>query len=91
MIQRRRTYCHEAGHYIDKSLSVNGVRYAEGSEWTKAMTDDRMISGSKSVTEYGKNSKMEDFAESVAEYIRDDSTFIKKFPNRARLIEQILK
>ena len=86
-----RTYCHESGHYIDKSLSVNGIRYAESSEWTKAMTDDKMVSGSKSVTTYGENSNVEDFAESVAEYIRDNSTFIKKFPNRAKLIEQILK
>lgn len=55
------------------------------------MTDDKMVSGSKSVTTYGENSNVEDFAESVAEYIRDNSTFIKKFPNRAKLIEQILK
>lgn len=70
---------------------MNGVRYAESSEWAKAMSDDKMVSGSKSVTTYGENSNVEDFAESVAEYIRDNSTFIKKFPNRAKLIEQMLK
>ena len=84
-------YCHEAGHYIDKTLGVNGVSYAESSVWTKAMTDDKMVSGNKSVTKYGENSKEEDFAESLAEFIRDYSTFVQKYPNRAKLIEQILK
>ena len=86
-----KTYCHEAGHYIDKTLGVNGVSYAESSVWTKAMTDDKMVSGNKSVTKYGENSKAEDFAESLAEFIRDYSTFVQKYPNRAKLIEQILK
>ena len=55
------------------------------------MTDDKMVSGNKYVTKYGENSKEEDFAESLAEFIRDYSTFVQKYPNRAKLIEQILK
>jgi hypothetical protein len=84
-------YCHEAGHYIDNVLGTNGVRYAESSVWTKAMTDDRIVSGDMSVTKYGENSNAEDFAESLAEFVRDYGTFVQKYPNRAKLIEQILK
>ena len=86
-----RTYCHESGHYIDELLGVNGARYSESSEWAEAMMNDKMFSGKKSVTTYGENSAAEDFAESVAEYIHDNGEFIKKFPGRAKLIEQILK
>lgn len=85
-----RTYCHEAGHYIDKSLGTNGVRYADGSLWTKAMADDKIVSGKKSPTKYGENANTEDFAESIAEMIRDYGEFAKNFPNRTNLLKQIL-
>ena len=84
-----RTFCHEGGHFIDKNISL-GTRFCEGVEWTKAMADDKIVSGKDSPTTYGKNAKVEDFAESVAEYVADQNSFKKYFPNRARLLKRIL-
>lgn len=87
-----RTYCHESGHYIDNQMSVNGVRFANTSKWTEAMGKDKVLSGLNSPTTYGANANAEDFAESIAEYVKDPDKFTKTFPNRAKLItEEILK
>lgn len=86
-----RTYCHEAGHFIDKNFLKNGLKYSESPAWVKAMADDKAASGSVSVTTYGKNSNVEDFAESLAEFIRDQAAFKKSYPNRAQLLELVLK
>ena len=85
-----RTYCHEAGHYIDNNNSVNNLRFAEQSLWKKAMQDDKITSGKDSPTTYGENSPAEDFAESVAEYVKDAVAFEKEFPERTKLLIQIL-
>lgn len=88
-----RTYCHEAGHYIDRNLATgngNNARYSSEAIWTKAMADDLAASGRKSCTAYGENAPTEDFAESVAEYIKDKKTFSKDFPNRAALLSKII-
>ena len=50
-----------------------------------------MLSGVDSPTVYGENAPTEDFAESVAEYQKDSAAFSKKFPERAKLLIQILK
>lgn len=85
-----RTYCHEGGHFIDQSMqNSSGVWYSDDSEWTQAMTDDKIKSGKKSVTTYGENSNHEDFAESCAEYIKDAAMFKKTFPHRAKLLQKI--
>lgn len=86
-----RTYCHEAGHYIDLTNSVNNVRFSEQLAWTNAMKDDKLVSGKDSPTTYGKNSLAEDFAESVAEYQKNHIGFAKDFPERTKLLVQILK
>ena len=39
-----RTYCHEAGHFIDMSIPSISGRYCTDFAWTKAMTDDIIIS-----------------------------------------------
>ncbi len=67
----------------------NGVNYSSGLDWTNAMNDDRIISQKESPTAYGENSPIEDFAESVAEFVSDPIGFEKNFPNRARLLKQI--
>jgi hypothetical protein len=88
-----RTYCHEAGHYIDIKLATSGgnnARYSSEAIWTKAMADDLTASGKKSCTTYGENAPTEDFAESVAEYINDKKAFSKDFPNRAALLSKII-
>lgn len=86
-----RTYCHEAGHYMDINNGVGNVKYSSGAKWTKAIKDYEVISGNSSVTTYGKNAPTEDFAESIAEYISNPKTFEQNYPNRAELIKQILK
>lgn len=84
-----RTYCHEAGHYIDLSNSVNNVRFSEQSAWTNAMKSDKLLSGKDSPTTYGKNAPSEDFAESVAEYQKDHMAFASEFPERTKLLGKL--
>lgn len=83
------TYCHEAGHFIDTNQGTNG-RFSSEALWTKAMSDDIVVSGKKSCTAYGENSATEDFAESVAEYVKDKRGFEKNFPNRAAILATII-
>lgn len=83
------TYCHEAGHFIDTNQGTNG-RFSSEALWTKAMSDDIVVSGKKSCTAYGENSATEDFAESVAEYVKDKRGFEKSFPNRAAILATII-
>ena len=86
-----RTYCHEIGHKVDTDNSVNGTRFSEHTWWTDAMAEDKKVSGQKSVTVYGENANSEDFAESMAEFVKDPDAFRKKFPNRAKIIDIFLR
>lgn len=86
-----RTYCHEAGHFIDRSNATFFDRFSKDANWSKAMVDDIMVSGKKSCTVYGENSNVEDFAESVAEYVTDRASFKKDFPNRTAILDVLLK
>lgn len=85
-----RTYCHEAGHFIDTARATNTTRFSADSLWTNAMSDDKIISGKAAPTIYGENSPAEDFAESVAEYVKDPAAFAKEFPNRAKILSGIV-
>ena len=86
-----RTYCHEAGHFIDTNRGVNGLDYSPGSDWTKAMKSDILHSNRISPTTYGENSNAEDFAESIVEFLWDPIYFEENFPNRAVLLKTILR
>lgn len=86
-----RTYCHEIGHKVDTDNSVNGTRFSEYTWWTDAMAEDKRVSGQKSVTAYGENANSEDFAESMAEFVKNPDAFRKTFPNRAKIIDIFLK
>lgn len=86
-----RTYCHEIGHKIDTDNSVNGTRFSDYTWWTDAMAEDKKVSGQKSVTVYGENANSEDFAESVAEFVKNPDVFRKMFPNRAKIIDIFLR
>nr|DAJ26687.1 MAG TPA: minor capsid protein [Caudoviricetes sp.] len=86
-----RTYCHEIGHKVDTDNSVNGTRFSEYTWWADAMAEDKKVSGQKSVTFYGENANSEDFAESMAEFVKDPDAFRKKFPNRAKIIDIFLR
>ena len=86
-----RTYCHEAAHYIDTNNASAVGRFSQDVGWTKAIFDDIIVSGKKSCTVYGENSYVEDFAESVAEYVKDRAAFKKEFPNRTAILDALLK
>lgn len=86
-----RTYCHEIGHKVDTDNSVNGTRFSEYTWWTDAMAEDKKVSGQKSVTVYGENANSEDFAESIAEFVKNPAAFRKTFPNRAKIIDIFLR
>ena len=88
-----RTYCHEVGHFIDTNLAAGTgktARFSAESVWQKAMADDKAANGRKSCTVYGENSPTEDFAESIAEYVKDKKSFTRDFPNRAAVLANIV-
>ncbi|MBO5917391.1 MAG: hypothetical protein J6Q14_01330 [Oscillospiraceae bacterium] len=84
-----RSLSHEIAHKVDTSLG-GATRYSEQTDWQKAMADDKAFSGMASITTYGENSPSEDFAESIAEYIKDQNFFLQFMPNRGKLISAIL-
>lgn len=86
-----RTYCHEAGHYIDTRIATETRRFSEGLEWKSAIRKDKKVCGKKSPTSYGENDYCEDFAESIAEYCKDENSFGALFPNRKAILDRILK
>lgn len=88
-----RTYCHEAGHLIDTNLATGtgkSARFSAEPVWQKAMADDKAANRRKSCTTYGENSPTEDFAESIAEYVKDKNSFSRDFPNRAAVLASII-
>ena len=87
------TYCHEGGHYIDFTLpgTSRTNRYCMQSEWQNAMANDLKTSGKKSCSKYGENSPVEDFAESVEHYTFNAARFTALFPERSKLLANILK
>lgn len=77
--------CHEIGHHIDVKI---GWRHATISqdEWKNAQKADKNF-----YRDYGKNSPVEDFADTVSLYVTKGKEWLKKnHPHRAALIEKIL-
>ena len=89
------TYCHEGGHYIDFNLpgtrNVKGWRYSEQQQWQSAMAKDLQTSGKKSWREYGENSPLEDFTDSIAFDTFAHAQFVAAFPERSKLLANLLK
>lgn len=87
------TYCHEGGHYIDYNLpgTSKGDRYCNQADWQAAIAKDLETSGKKSWRAYGENSALEDFADSVGYYTLMHDEFVKTFPERSKLLAEILK
>lgn len=87
------TYCHEGGHYIDYTLpgTSRTNRYCNQADWQAAMAKDLQTSGKKSWRAYGENSALEDFADSVGYYTMDNANFVATFPERSKLLANILK
>lgn len=84
-----RTFHHEGGHYIDM-WRPEKVRISTNVDWQDAMRLDKKISGMASPTYYGGMADAEDFAESIATYFEDRDKFKKLFPNRTKIIEEVL-
>ena len=85
------TIVHELGHIIDSRLGNDNQSYTEiNTKWIDAMKLDKQLNNKDSVTDYGKTEIAEDFAESIKLYYRHPPTFIKNFPNRARLVEECI-
>ena len=82
----RNTLYHETGHNIDRMMhSVSGRK-----RWSEAMSLDQKKSNLASPTVYGENSASEDFAESMEWYHLDRGWFKKMFPNRYKILKEIL-
>ena len=80
------TLRHECGHNTDRILS----KISESDIWKKAVEYDKTKSGGiTAVTEYGKCSVAEDFAESVKLFVKDPKGFKNNFPARYAIMRQI--
>lgn len=86
-----RTFYHEGGHFIDiRRDGFDFSRVSESAEWQTAMENDFKVSGKKSVTSYGGAHVHEDFAESIAEYMEHREEMVLHFPNRCKIISELL-
>lgn len=77
---------HEMGHGLDE---VSG-RVSDSQEWIEAMAKDKEHSGLDSMRDYGKNSRSEDFADSVGYYIDRPDKFRESMPNRAAILDRYI-
>ena len=80
-----------AFHYCTAlKLGLNGT-ISDQSFWKEAITEDEKNNQEKSPTEYGKNAPREDFAESIMLFYLNYEEFLVKFPNRAKIINGLIK
>ena len=86
------TLMHELGHSADLYLSQNANNYWTNldGEWNKAKDLDTEITGKTSVSEYGNQTLQEDFAEAIMLYFSDTESFRNNFPNRTKLLEEVV-
>lgn len=82
---------HEMGHFIDWDGHYGtGARVSSGQDWANAMAADLSTSGKRSPTLYGENDPSEDFAESIATLVERFDGFKTEFPERFKIIEDLL-
>jgi len=87
------TLAHEAGHNLDQVLgrTIPGShgRFSISSDWIEAIVKD----GGGMVSQYAQkaNSPVEDFADSVAFFVKDKREFAKLFPSRAKILKAVLR
>ena len=86
------TMTHEIGHSFDTEY-YQIVHNREGffSEKVTAWKNAKMKDGNSTVTNYGDTSLAEDFAESMAAFMKDQTEFTKNYPNRATEIKRMLR
>lgn len=80
------TIFHEAGHCLDANHELSNSE-----AYQRAMMKDFEYNGLTAITEYGKNSLAEDFAEALAAYISGENrgANIKDFPNRKAYFDEL--
>ena len=81
---------HAFDYYTALKLGLNGT-ISDQSFWKEAITEDEKNNQEKSPTEYGKNAPREDFAESIMLFYLNYEEFLVKFPNRAKIINGLIK
>lgn len=83
------TLSHECGHNLDRKYGGSGW-FSDEKSWQDAKAADKKKSSQEAVTEYGKNSPHEDFAESCKLYVTNPSKLKTTFPNRYKIIRALL-
>lgn len=90
------TVFHEAGHCLDSKGGPYSI--SSSVDWNNAMMDDLNINnGQIGVSEYATQAKKangtnaEDFADSIKLFLKDESAFQSKYPNRYQILKGILK
>ncbi|MCC8152958.1 MAG: hypothetical protein LIP01_01315 [Tannerellaceae bacterium] len=80
---------HESGHNLDRNLG----RVSNTKKWKDAATKDYKVSGDAYVSSYATRAKsyVEDFADSISGYCTDTEFFKKTYPNRSKIIEEIVR
>lgn len=84
-----KTFAHEGAHYIDL-YSPNAARISSSDKWAKAKIYDLKEHGLEAPTDYAKVANVEDFAESVAEFMTNRRFMEVQFPHRTAIIKEIL-
>lgn len=84
-----KTFAHEGAHYIDL-YRPNAMHISSSERWARAKIDDLKEHGLEAPTDYAKVANVEDFAESVAEFMTNRRFMEVQFPHRTAIIKEIL-
>lgn len=77
----KESICHETGHHIDKRLQ----NVSSMTKWLQAQKADGNF-----YRQYSRQVPAEDFADTVAQYVKDKEKCRKQFPHRTALLEKLL-
>lgn len=77
----KESICHETGHHIDKRLQ----NVSSMTKWLQAQKSDGNF-----YRPYSRQAPTEDFADTVAQYIKDKEKCRKQYPHRTALLETLL-
>ena len=77
----KESICHETGHHIDNRLQ----NVSSMTKWLQAQKADGNY-----YRPYSRQAPTEDFADTVAQYVKDKEKCRKQFPHRTALLEKLL-
>lgn len=88
------TILHEIGHIIDGRNKTEEKSFSRGAKWIAAWKQDGVKNrhqylGYVSVNAGSLKSMSEDFADAFAMFVSQEGSFKQKFPNRARILEEL--